>query len=193
MKQFIIGTILFISILLLSGCDNISDDSIVNTVSPLQETTSLSDEFLELDDDSYGSVSALDQSVFAIEEMLIYALQDEYAARAEYDYVISTFDITKPFSNIIKSEETHISLLLPLFDTYNMLDLEDTSDSHLISIASVEEAFDIGVQAEILNISMYNLFLEQEDLPDDIKDVFIKLRDASINHLNAFKKNAAKS
>ncbi|BCR35746.1 ferritin-like domain-containing protein [Mariniplasma anaerobium] len=193
MKQFIIGTILLFSLLLLSGCETISEDSVVNTLSPMQETIDLSDEFIELDDDSYGSVSALDQTTFTIEEMLIYALQDEYAARAEYDYVLSTFDITRPFSNIIKSEETHISLLLPLFDTYNLSELEDTSDSHLISIGSVEEAFDIGVQAEILNIAMYNLFLEQDDLPDDVKEVFVKLRDASMNHLDAFEKNAAKS
>lgn len=193
MKQFIIGTILLISILLLSGCETISEDSVLSALSPTQETIDLSDEFTNLDDDSYGSVSALDQSTFTLEEMLIYALQDEYAARAEYDYVMSTFDITKPFSNIIKSEETHISLLLPLFDTYNLSELEDTSDSHLISIGSVEEAFDIGVQAEILNIAMYNLFLEDDDLPDDVKEVFIKLRDASMNHLAAFEKNAAKS
>jgi hypothetical protein len=193
MKQFIIGTLLLFSLLLLSGCETISEDSATNTLSTVQETMDVSDEFIELGEDSYGSVSALDQTTFTIEEMLIYALQDEYAARAEYDYVLSTFDITKPFSNIIKSEETHISLLLPLFDTYELAELEDTSDSHLISIGSVEEAFDIGVQAEIFNIAMYNLFLEQDDLPDDIKDVFIKLRDASMNHLAAFEKNAAKS
>jgi hypothetical protein len=193
MKQFIIGTILLFSLLLLSGCETISEDSATNTLSTVQENMDVSDEFIELGEDSYGSVSALDQTTFTIEEMLIYALQDEYAARAEYDYVLSTFDITKPFSNIIKSEETHISLLLPLFDTYELAELEDTSDSHLISIGSVEEAFDIGVQAEIFNIAMYNLFLEQDDLPDDIKDVFIKLRDASMNHLAAFEKNAAKS
>jgi hypothetical protein len=193
MKQFIIGTILLISILLLSGCENISEDSATNTLSTIQETMDVSDEYIEIGEDSYGSVSALDQTTFTIEEMLIFALQDEYAARAEYDYILSTFDITKPFSNIIKSEETHISLILPLFDTYNLSVLEDTSDSHLISIESVEEAFDIGVQAEIFNIDMYNLFLEQDDLPDDVKDVFIKLRDASLNHLAAFEKNAAKS
>ena len=38
---------------------------------------------------------------------------------------------------------------------------------------------------------MYNLFLEQE-LPDDVRDVFIALRDASMKHLTAFENNLAK-
>ena len=116
----------------------------------------------------------------------------DYVARREYDYILNTFDVTKPFSNIITSEETHISLLLPLFETYS-IDLPlDTSDEHVITISSLEEAFNIGVYAEIMNIDMYNLFLEQDNLPDDVRDVFIKLRDASLNHLSAFEKNAAK-
>lgn len=38
---------------------------------------------------------------------------------------------------------------------------------------------------------MYDLFLEQ-DIPEDVKDVFISLRDASIKHLDSFKKQVAK-
>ena len=38
---------------------------------------------------------------------------------------------------------------------------------------------------------MYNVFLEY-DLPEDIEAIFISLRDASMNHLNAFEKNLAK-
>ena len=38
---------------------------------------------------------------------------------------------------------------------------------------------------------MYEEFLKQ-DIPQDIKDTFIALRDASKNHLNAFEKNSNK-
>jgi len=208
MKKTIILITTIFTILTLSGCtiDELSTD----TVSTLFDTIDTDDDVilesndvnnLELvDEDSeitedeinlYGSAGALSDEAFTLEEMLIYAIQDEYAARAEYDYIVTNFDITKPFSNIIKSEETHISLLVPLFETYGYILPEDTSSEHLITIENVQEAFDTGVLAEILNISMYNTFLETDDLPQDIYDVFVKLRDASESHLSAFQKNAS--
>ena len=51
--------------------------------------------------------------------------------------------------------------------------------------SSLNEAFEAGVTAELENIAMYDRFL-QEDIPHDVKNVFIALRDASKNHLSAF-------
>lgn len=208
MKKTIILMTTILTIITLSGCT--IDDLNTNTVStPFETIDTDKDVILESNDESnlelidedseltedeinlYGSAGALNDEVFTLEEMLIYAIQDEYAARAEYDYIVTNFDITKPFSNIIKSEETHISLLVPLFETYGFTLPEDTSSEHLIPIENVQEAFDTGVLAEILNISMYNTFLETDDLPQDVYDVFVKLRDASENHLSAFQKNAS--
>lgn len=154
----------------------------------IPENTALVQEIPEEDVESWGSASALDAVDYTLEEMLIYAIQDEYTARSEYEYLIETFDIDKPFTNIMASEERHIAMLVPLFSTYEIPQIDDTSFEHLIPIASLEEAFAIGVEAEILNIAMYNAFLTQ-DLPDDIEETFIKLRDASESHLAAFEKN----
>ena len=204
MKKIIFITLLTLSITLTS-CDAVETIVDIEKSNNLEETIiieSESDEAIIVDTDNtpqadpnemgFGSSGALSDTEFTLEEMLIYAIQDEYAARAEYDYIINNFDITKPFTNIIKSEETHISLLVPLFDSYGFLLPEDTSNEHVVTITSVIDAFSIGVQAEILNISMYNLFLEDETLPDDVRDTFIKLRDASINHQSAFEKNTNK-
>lgn len=185
--------ILIIGFMTLSGCEEstiLDDNDSITSFTNLEENVSTK-ENSDLDN-PYGSTGALEDDSFTIEEMLLYAIQDEYAARQEYEYILNTFDVTTPFSNIIKSEETHISLLIPLFETYGYQLPIDTSLDHLVTISSLEETFKIGVYAEIMNIDMYNLFLEQDDLPDDIRDVFIKLRDASINHLDAFEKNAEK-
>ena len=56
--------------------------------------------------------------------------------------------------------------------------------------ATLNEANQIGVDAEINNIAMYEKFLEQE-LPDDVRTVFEKLKDASENHLAAFEKQVS--
>ncbi len=171
----------------LAGCSEASalteEPSIITP-----ESTSLVEEIPEEDDSTWGSVSALEALDYTLEEMLIYAIQDEYTARSEYEYLIATFDIEKPFTNIMASEENHIAMLVPLFTDYDIALIEDTSSEHLIPIATLEDAFAIGVEAEILNIAMYNAFLTLE-LPEDIEETFIKLRDASENHLAAFEKN----
>ena len=134
-----------------------------------------------------GSAAAFADKEYTLEEMLTYAIQDEYAAKAEYDAIIKTFDTTKPYTNIIKSEETHINLLLPLFDTYGYEVPADTASKNVVIPATLTETYPIGVDAEIKNIAMYEAFLKQ-DLPTDVANVFTYLQNASENHLSAFEK-----
>lgn len=202
MNKLVPILLLLIATFALSACDGSIEDTttiedittdsavILESDDPAYDPTIYED--VTLDDNDYGSSGALQATDYTLEDMLLYAIQDEYAARAEYDYILQTFDVTKPFSNIIKSEEQHISMLIPLFEAYGFELPEDDSSEHLLPIDSLEETFDIGVIAEINNIAMYDLFLERDDIPEDVRDVFIKLRDASKNHLAAFEKNAAK-
>ncbi len=144
----------------------------------------------------YGSAGAAEKgeytNEYSIEEMLIYALQDEYAARAEYNAIQNVFGEQRPFSNIEKSEERHIEWLLPLFEEYGVDLIEDTAVDHLLIPETLAEAFTVGVQAEIANIAMYDKFLDQE-LPDDIRSVFESLKSASENHLKAFERGTERS
>ncbi len=135
----------------------------------------------------YGAKSALEKEEMTIEEMLHYAIQDEYLARQEYEMIMDEYGEQRPFSNIIKAEETHIELLKDIYEKYGYDMPKDTAAEYAVLPDSLEEAFDIGVQAEIDNIAMYNKFLESE-LPDDITDVFTELRDGSVNHLAAFER-----
>lgn len=139
-------------------------------------------------DDQYGSTGALNESeTITLEEMLVYAIQDEYAALAEYELIMDEFDVTTPFSNIARSELTHISWLEPLFDAYGFEIPENTASDHVILPSTLLEAYETGVQAEILNIDMYEKFLET-DLPSDVEVVFEALMNASENHLASFER-----
>ncbi len=122
----------------------------------------------------------------SIEEMLNYAIQDEYLARAEYYEVMDRFGSVRPFSQIVKSEETHVRMLVPLFENYGFVVPEDTYASHVVVPDDLETALEIGVQAEIDNIAMYDSFLERE-LPADVRTAFERLKAASENHLRAFR------
>jgi len=63
---------------------------------------------------------------------------------------------------------------------------EDDATEHTVLPENIGEALEIGVQVEIKNIAMYEKFLSQ-DLPEDVEEVFLRLKNASQNHLRAFK------
>lgn len=142
---------------------------------------------VEGDEVTYGAVGSFTNAEPTLEQMLTYAIQDEYLARSEYEYIINEIGGSAPFTNIIKAEETHIELLIPLFSQYGYTLVEDTSKDHLIVPASITEALETGVQAEIDNIAMYESFLNL-DLPDDVRVVFETLKNASVSHLSAFQR-----
>lgn len=133
----------------------------------------------------YGSTGALADSDLTLADMLTYALQDEYLAHAEYEYIIDTYGSIRPFTNIIRAEETHIETLLPLFETYGITVPTNDAGTRVAAVSSLTEAYEAGVDAEIMNIDMYEAFLK-EDIPSDVRTVFEDLMRASESHLNAF-------
>lgn len=126
---------------------------------------------------------------YSLEEMLSYAIQDEYLAKAEYELIISQYGEIRPFINIVKAEQTHIDLLLPLFETHNISLPENNASEFVVLPESITSAIATGIEAEEMNIAMYQIFLAQDNLPDDVRSVFEYLMSASENHLSAFSKD----
>ena len=129
------------------------------------------------------------QARFTLEEMLTYSIEDELLAKAEYEKIIEELDAGRPFTNIVEAEKKHIEYLEPLLIKYSVDYPEIPKNPEIPNTLS--EAYRIGVEAEVANIAMYNRFLEEE-LTDDVREVFIKLRDASKNHLKAFERKVAR-
>ena len=139
----------------------------------------------------FGAKGAEGRENLSLEQMLTYAIQDEYLARAEYELIISHYGEVRPFSNIIKAEEQHIAWLVDIFARYKLDLPEDTAAEHVVLPADMKSAFQTGVQAEIENIAMYDAFLK-EKLPTDAAALFAELKAASENHLRAFQNNLSK-
>ena len=140
---------------------------------------------------SYGHVGAEEDKNMSVEEMIKYAIEDETFAHAEYVKIMEVFNIDRPFSNIKNAEETHISMLQPLVEKYNVK-YEKLDPSTLVIPKTLKETFEVGVQAEIDNIAMYEKFLEDKDLPEDVREVFTFLRDGSKHHLTAFQRQLSR-
>lgn len=175
MKKTIILLSLMLIVIMVVSC------------STAESTPSMTPEASEQDETGYGAIGSFKDSNPTLEQMLIYAIQDEYLARSEYEYIISEMGGSAPFTNIIKAEQTHIDLLIPLFTQYEFALVEDTSKDHLIVPSTITQALETGVQAEIDNIAMYESFLKME-LPDDVRSVFESLKNASVGHLSAFER-----
>ena len=140
---------------------------------------------LALSVSGYGSSGATGDASLSLADMLTYAMQDEYAARAEYELILEEYGTARPFSNILRAEETHIDALLPLFAEYGISAPADDSAEHTVLPDNLTNAYQTGVNAEVTNIAMYEQFLEQ-DLPANVRAVFESLMRASENHLRAF-------
>lgn len=134
-----------------------------------------------------GAAAADSKSVFTLEEMLKYAMEDEHLALAEYQAIMEKYGDVRPYSNIAESEKTHIAYLTDLYEKYNLEIVNIPVEGYLVVPASLTEAAETGVKAEIANIAMYEKFLKQ-DLPKDVRDVFTFLKNASENHLQSFQR-----
>lgn len=118
------------------------------------------------------------------------AINDEYRARNTYQGIINKFGNVRPFVNIKKSEEQHISMLVGLYNKYGIPVPADSVGS-LAAPATVSAACSLGVQAEIANADLYVGLLAGTPNYLDVQDVFKRLRDASLyQHLPAFQKCA---
>jgi len=140
----------------------------------------------------YGNAAAKADTELTSTEMLTYALEDEYTAHAEYAAVIAQFGAVKPFTSIIKAEETHIDSLKKIFTGRKIAIPSDEGTRHTIIPQTLLQANQTGVQAEIDNIAMYERFLKEPAINSnenaDIKAVFVNLKNASEKHLQAFQR-----
>jgi len=136
----------------------------------------------------FGAKGTEGKTDLSVEQMLTYAIQDEYLARAEYELIIEEYGSIRPFTNIMAAEERHIEWVAESFDEYGYLLPKDTAHMHVTLPKDLKSSFETGVQAEIDNIALYESFL-QTDLPNDVRDLFERLQQASENHLRAFRNN----
>jgi hypothetical protein len=139
----------------------------------------------------FGAAGAEGKTGLSIDQMLTYAIQDEYLARAEYKLIIEEYGNIRPFTNIMAAEQKHIEWVTEILDRYEFTVPKDTAHRYVALPEDLQSSFQAGIQAEVDNIDMYASFLK-EDLPGDVRDLFERLMRASENHLQAFRNNLSR-
>lgn len=172
--------------LFIYGCS-----SLENTSNPMSSNNTILNNVI-FAMEPYASMNLPDQNVFyqsndlSFADMIILAMKDEMLAHQEYQSILEIYPGLNPFASIIQSEVKHMEALKPLFTQYGIEMIKDDSLDHVILPDNLKEAYFICVQAEVNNIAMHYVFLQDEHLPQDVKDVFEQLMSASYNHLKAF-------
>jgi len=120
------------------------------------------------------------------------ALDDEYRAWATYDQVVHDFGPERPFINIREAEARHIEALRALFQRYALEIPENPWPGRVPRFASIREACEAGIEAEVANAALYER-LARSTSRRDILAVFDNLHRASQErHLPAFRRCATR-
>lgn len=116
---------------------------------------------------------------------LMRAVEEEYAARALYEGVIASFGPSIPFSEIALSEASHATALVRQAEKYG-LTVPAYQGAATVNFASLQEACQAGVDAEIADAALYDELMSGTTRTDLIR-VYSNLQSASLNsHLPQF-------
>jgi hypothetical protein len=123
-------------------------------------------------------------------DALLEALDDEYKAWTTYGQVIHDLGPVRPFINIVESEARHIEALRALFERHGIAVPGNPWAGRAPRFASLREACQAGVEAEVENAALYERLMRSTER-EDILAVFENLRRASQErHLPAFRRGA---
>lgn len=127
------------------------------------------------------SFEGTDVDAVELKAMLDVLYLDELNAKAEYEALLAQFGEEAPFTRLIIAETRHAEALVRLYDLYD-LDVPTPVTATPVIPATLDEAYAVGVDAEIANIALYDDYLDLK-LPEVVEVVFSNLQRASENHL----------
>lgn len=114
-------------------------------------------------------------TAYTLEEMLNYALLDEYTTEAAAAAVNAKFGEQSPFAELQVLTVQRILLLKGLFESYGFAIPENTAAENLKVPSSLQAAYNAGLKAETRKVQMYEAFLAQAGLPDSVRAAFEEL------------------
>ena len=120
-------------------------------------------------------------------EGLVRAIEEEYTALALYESVMATFGEVAPFAEIAASEQVHANTLIRQAEKYGIsVPAYDPSIYNFPTFSTLDEAYQAGIDAEIVDAALYDELMADVTNSDLIR-VYSNLHNASLNnHLVSF-------
>jgi hypothetical protein len=115
------------------------------------------------------------------------AIVEEYGALNLYQAVINQYGDVYPFNQIVLAEQQHVNALIRQATKYGITVPENMGLTTEPSFATLQNACQAGVDAEIADAALYDDLLPLVSSHSDLVQVFTSLQNASLNyHLPAF-------
>jgi hypothetical protein len=113
---------------------------------------------------------------------LVRAIEEEYTALALYQSVMDTFGEVAPFAEIAASEQVHVNALIRQAEKYGIsVPAYDSSIYNFPTFSTLDEAYQAGIDAEIVDAALYDELMADVTHSDLIR-VYTNLQNASLNH-----------
>jgi hypothetical protein len=134
-------------------------------------------------------------------ESLIFMYQEEKMAMDVYDYFSELYD-AEIFDKISDSESNHMSAVEKILvsNDIDISEYQELTSGEFINeelqsayndlieqgSTSLSDALEVGIAIEEIDIEDLAIYLDDENLNSVLSNVYMKLEDASQNHLDAF-------
>lgn len=133
----------------------------------------------------WGAESARTDNNLTLEKMIKYAIQDEYVQRARYEYVEKKYSKKEFMTTLAREENIHVYRMLELLSKHKITIPSDKSNEFFFKFPkTLEDAFVLLIKSEKDSIAMYEKFLQQNGVPEEVKIVFTKQIEDSKRHLD---------
>ena len=134
----------------------------------------------------FGTGLALFPLTAQEEDALEKAILEEYGAYNLYQYIADTYDYGDLFGQIAQAEMQHTNALIRLAEKYGMVVPKNPGLTNPPVFTSMEEACQMGVDAEIHDAELYDELMLLTGKAD-LEQVYTRLQTASLeSHLPAF-------
>ena len=136
----------------------------------------------------YGAKRITPTEKLTVQSILEYAAEEEYLARANYKAAITMTGTAKPFSDMVKKSDTDIASLQKLFTDRQLPVPTDESKIHVTFPFDFNSAKQAGEQMEADRLAMYERFLREPNLPNDLRVFFLQVKETSMKNLRTFQR-----
>jgi hypothetical protein len=192
MKNFKSSTVLFVSLLALTGCSASPEAGPTpdNSLTPAPtQTQELPSDIPPLEDAIAGVADEDVSDVEVLWEALMGA-DGEYAAAASYQSVLDEYGQVEPYATILQAELRHSDALIRQLERLGTVVPTNPYTGQIPAPRDLQSAAEAWAEGEVLNIEMYDALIGRTS-DSQILKVLGNLRRASQeSHLPAFQQAA---